>query len=240
VRQGKLATVAWRLGALALLICIVIVGTASLGRITISNFRPPIERASRAVVGDLVATARVCQTFVARYDGLSEIRVRLDNRGRESDEPFYFYLRPAPDAAEDIVSLTGSASDVNNNTYYTLEFPSIKDSAGRSYAFCLEAPKAPLDKSITAIGLLDDWYPEGEAVFRDMWGEAGGVQDLDFYLGYRLSLWNTLRVLPKRLAASKPFLCGRWWFYALLGLAYLVLLYKMLVKSILPLDADGH
>ena len=222
-------TVRW-LGALVLLICTIAIGSVDLCSTVIGSVRSPIERAPSVGLGNLVATSRACQTFVAQYDGLSQIRILLYDYGRKNSGPFYFYLRKAPDAAENIVSLTDDASEVDNNVHHTFEFPPIKDSAGRSYAFCLEAPEAPLDSSITAKGFWDDWYPEGEAVLRDMWGGDVGVQDLDFHLGYRLSLWDKLRILSERLVANKPFLCGARWFYVVLGVTYLVLLYGLFVK----------
>jgi hypothetical protein len=232
------------LGALALLLCIVVVAIASGGRITISTIRSPTARFPLEGTGELVASARVCQTFVAQYDGLSQVLVMLDDLGHENSAPFLFYLRHTPDvseardAAEDLVSLTHDALGVENQVHHIFEFPPLRDSAGQPYAFCLEAPEAPLDSSITVIGVLDDWYPEGKALFRDMWGRSAGVQDLDFYLGYRLSWGDTLRVLSERLAANKPYLCGTRWFYALLGTAYLVLLYALFAKVIPPSGAD--
>lgn len=189
-------------------------------------------------IGELVATARVCQTFLARHDGLARIEVLLDNLGRQNRSTFTFTLRAAPDDPEAIVRLTGDAAEVGHLAYYPFAFDPLPDSAGQSYAFCLEAPEADLQEAITAIGTLDDGYAEGQAVFRDMWGGAAGVQDLDFFLAYRLSLPQKLRVLGERLAADKPFLCGAPWFYALLGAACLVLLYRLFVYLIPPREKD--
>ena len=243
------------LGACALLVCVV-VGAIGLGAGTVSSTRSPLERYGREGIGELVATARACQTFVAQYDGLSQVRVMLDDLGRENSWPFQFTLRSipdadgvsdalevpgaseapdaskVPDADGDIVRLTHDASDVKLGQLHLFEFAPVRDSDGGAYVFCLEAPQAPLDNSITAIGMLDDWYPDGKAVFHDMWGERAGVQDLDFYLGYRLSPGDKLRVLSERLAAGKPFLFGRRWFYVLLGAIYLAALWTLLVKSI--------
>jgi len=174
----------------------------------------------------------------AQYDGLAGVEVRLTDRGREARGPFQFDLRAAPDADRALVSLTHDASEVSRDVYHVFEFPPIESSAGRSYAFCLEAPEAELASSITAIGTSEDWYPEGEAIFRDMWVEAGGVPDLDFRLGYRLALWEELAVLSERLVANKPLLCGARWFYAAIGIAYIILLYALLARSIPAREED--
>ena len=236
-RSRRSGTARW-LGALALLVCAVVVGAAGVGAVTIGDVRTPTERWPREGTGELADSARACQTFVARYDGLSQVDVLLDDLGHRSDSTFTFTLRAAGDGSgisdpsPVVVSLTHSALDVNKDAYHTFEFPPVEGSAGKAYAFCLEAPETPLDEAITAIGMLDDWYSEGEAKFHDMWGKVAGVQDLDFSLGYRLSLAATLRVLSERLVANKPFLCGARWFYALLGLFYLALLYVLLARFV--------
>jgi hypothetical protein len=184
-------------------------------------------------IGELVGSSRVCQTFVARYDGLSFVRVRLNNYGRRNTGPFHFALRTRPDAPQDILTFSHDASQVENNAYHTVEFPPIHGSAGRSYCFCLEAPKAELLNSITALGVVADMYPHGEAIFRGMWGESAGVRDLDFHLGYRPSMLDRLIILSERLPANKPMVFGSRWFYVLLGLAYLAFWYLVLVKIVM-------
>jgi hypothetical protein len=81
-----------------------------------------------------------------------------------------------------------------------------------------------LDNSITAIGTLENTYTDGKAVFREMWGQGIGVRDLDFRLGYDLSLTGKLAVFARRLPAYKPFMFGAGWFYSLLGVVYLALI----------------
>ena len=191
-------------------------------------------------VGELVATARACQTFVARYDDLNRIDVMLADYNRRNSGPFIFYLRNAIDDEQNIASLTQDASTVKGTAYYSFEFAPLPDSAGRSLVFCLEAPQAELHNSITIAGVLRDTYAGGQAVFRDMWGADAGVQDLDFRLGYDLAFGNKLIVLTDRLTQYKPFICGDWRFYALLGIVYLALLVKLISKFAQPpADPEG-
>ena len=190
-------------------------------------------------MGELAATSRVCQTFVAAHDGLARVEVRLTGRNRKDSGPFHFYLRTVPDADHDLVSLTHDAAAVNSNVYHVFRFRPMPGSAGQSYRFCLEAPEADLDSSIAAVGTVEDWYPQGQATFRDMWVEARGVQDLDFRLGYRLSLWERGVALSDRLVANKPLLCGVRSFYVLLGTIYLILLYGLLARSVPARDVAG-
>lgn len=226
----------WMWGTLAL-VCAVIVGAIALSTVLIAPLSFSKEQRTTAGVGDLVATSRACQTFVAYYDGLAQVQVMLDDYGRESDGSFHFYLRPAPDASETLVAITHDASEVENDVYHIFEFPPIKDSAGRSFAFCLEAPNAAQKSSITAIGTFKDWYPEGEVILHEMWGGGADIQDLDFRLRYRPPVGKKLVILLERMATSKPFLYGAQWFYAILGIAYLALL-GVLFLRFLPLHQD--
>jgi hypothetical protein len=196
-------------------------------------------KGKREGAGELVATSRACQTFVAQYDGLTRVEVLLNDLGRVNSSPFHFYLRTAPDADEDLVSLTRSASEVRGTTYHAFDFAPLDESAGQAYSFCLEAPEAGLENSITVIGTLQDTYPDGQAVFRDMWGQKVGIQDLDFHLAYRLPLGKKLIVLSERMAANKSFLCGAGWFYAVLGIIYLLLLYALFLGFTPAREREG-
>jgi hypothetical protein len=211
------------LSILAFVLLAAVIGVTK----TLSDPEAGAPRGVREGIGELVATSRVCQTFVAQYDGLARVVVKLDDLGRENSGPFTFVLRAGPDADQDLVSLTHDASTVGSHVYHTFAFDALGDSAGQRYIFCLEAPEAGLDNAITAIGTLEDTYSEGQAVFRDMWGARAGVQDLDFSLVYRLSLWKKLAAVGARLAANKPFLWGSGWFYGFLGTVYLALLYRL-------------
>jgi hypothetical protein len=224
---------------LASLVCIAVLGSIDGTKATVVSMQPSGGPRTPAQMGELVATSRVCQSLIAEYDGLARVEVRLTNQGREASGPFHFDLQGTPDAAQELVSLTHDASEVNSGVYHVFEFPPIEGSKGRPYSFCLEAPEAELVSSIAAVGTREDWYPEGEATFRDMWVEEGGVPDLDFRLGYRLPLWQELGVLSDRLVANKPLLCGFKWFYALLGIAYVILLYALLVRFVPAQDQDS-
>jgi hypothetical protein len=220
------------------IVCVAVVGSAYWVQVPIVPIQSSERPRTTARMGELVATSRVCQTFVAQHDGLARLEVLLTDQGREASGPFHFYLRTVPDADQDLVSLTHDASEVDNDVYHVFEFPPIQGSGGQRYSFCMEAPEAELEGSITAMGTAEDWYPEGEATLRDMWVEAGGVQDLDFRLGYRLSLRERGVALSDRLVAGRPFLCGAKWFYALLGMTYLILLYVLLSRSVPAREND--
>ena len=186
---------------------------------------PPV--GEREGAGELVADYRACQTFVAEHNGLTQVKVLLNDLGRRNRSTFLFTLHEAADDGQTIVSLAQDTDEVNSNVYHVLSFPPIEGSAGKRYAFCLAAPGADLVQAITVIGTVRDTYPDGRAVFTPgMWGN-GRIEDLAFHLGYDLTPWEQAGVLLNRLAAGKPAFFGAGWFYVLLAVAYLVLLYLL-------------
>jgi hypothetical protein len=223
--------------AAAAMACIAMVGSANWLTVPVVSIQPSEPPRTTAYMGALVATSRVCQTFVAQYDGLAQVEVLLTDQGREAGGPLHFSLRTGPDAEVDLVSLTHDTSEVDGEVYYVFDFPPVQGSAGQSYRFCMDAPEAELDRSIIVVGTVENWYSQGKATFRDIWVDERGIQDLDFRLGYRLSLIKGVDVLSDRLVASKPLLCGAKWVYVLLGAAYLALLYLLLARSVPARDA---
>lgn len=239
VRAAWASRKAYRwLAASAHILIIVALGAAALDRgpliVALTDTAGTRER-----IGELASTSRVCQTFVAQHEGLSQVYVKLDNYDRQNTGPFVLHLRTKPDDVQDLRTLTHDAAQVEKEAYHLFEYPPIHDSAGRSYCFCLEAPDAQLDNSITAIGTLENLYTDGTAVFREMWGQGIGVRDLDFRLGYDLSLTGKLAVFARRMPAYKPFMFGAGWFYSLLAVVYLALIYLTLVMSV-PRSVPRH
>lgn len=181
-------------------------------------------------VGELIAPAIIGQTFTAEYQGLSLVQVRFATLARANTGPVIFHLRASPEATNDLFTTTIEATDLEDNAYYTFEFPPIRDSAGRSFYFCLEAPEAEHGNAITVWGATEDFYPAGEAVLRGL--EERSVRDLAFRLGYDPPLGTRGGILLDNLVANKPSLWGDKWLYILLAAAYLALLYALFARVV--------
>ncbi len=188
-------------------------------------------------VGELLPSAAAGQTFVAEYSGLCRIEVLLATYDRSNTGPLTFHLRSSRDAREDLVTLAFDAADVVDNTYYVFKFPPIRDSAGRSFYFCLEAAHAAPGNAITVWGSTEDVYPDGEAVLHGL--EGNGVRDLTLRLGYSPPLWQRVGILARRLTANKPSVWGDVRLYAVLAAVYVVLLF-LLFARLLSTDADAE
>lgn len=208
------------LGGLALVGLIYCVGA----RKTTDALSTEQPRAS-AVVGELVDSASVAQTFEVQYPGLSRVEVRLATYERNNTGQLIFRLQAS---GEDIVTRTLDVALVEDGEYHVFEFPPIRDSAGRSFRFVLEVPGAQPGNAVTVWGVDEDAYPDGEAVLRGLDGR--GVRDLTFRLGYAPSSLERWKIAIDRLAMSKPSLGGEQGLYILLGIVPLVLSYLFLMK----------
>lgn len=224
----------WRayLGALASVVGLLLLGLVGIWRSVEGVSTDQLE--ASATVGELLSSAAAGQTFVAEYAGLSRIDVSLATYARSNTGPLTFHLRTSPDAQEDLAALTVNAAAVADNAYYAFKFPPIRDSAGRSFYFCLEAPEAAPGNAITVWGSTEDVYPDGEAILQGL--EGNGVRDLTFRLGYDPPLWQRVNILAERITSNKPSVWGDIRLYILLSVVYLALLFLLFARL---LNADA-
>ena len=220
----------WRIHLMALGGVAVVLSLGLLGMWQVAEDVRTEQPQASATVGELHGPATAGQTFVAEYPGLSRVEIRLATYARRNTGSLVFHLRAAPDAAEDLVALTFDAAEVEDNAYQIFEFPPIRDSAGRALYFYLEAPEAKPGNGITVWGATEDAYPDGEAVLRGLKGHD--VQDLAFRLGYDPPLAGRASIFMDRLTANKPLVWGDRWLYVSLAVAYLALLYALLVQMV--------
>jgi hypothetical protein len=222
---------AWRvhLAGLSGVALVLLLGMLGIQKTADGVHTEPRYTSMSAVAGELLASGRLGQTFVAEYPGLSRVEVVLATLGRDNTGPVVFHLQDAPAASRDIITLTidaGQAADA----YHAFEFSPIGDSAGRAFYFFLEAPKAEPGNAIGVWGATEDVYPDGEAVMRGV--EDHGVRELQFRLGYDAPLMGKVGIFMDRLTANKPSLWGNVWLYVLLGATYVVLLYALIVQMV--------
>jgi hypothetical protein len=189
-------------------------------------------------VGELLASSSVCQAFIADHTGLSFVEVNLATYARDNTGPVVFHLKTSPDATEDLVTLTFAASGVENNAYRMFEFPPIRDSAGRQFTFCLEAPEAEQGNAITVWGHTEDVYPAGEAILQGV--PDHGVRDLSFRVGYSPPVLEKLSILLNRIVEHKSLVWADKFLYILLALAYVALLYVLFVRVMETLSSGSE
>jgi len=175
----------------------------------------------------ILASARVCQTFVAEYPALYKVKVFMATYARQNTGALIFEVRSAPDAAT-LATQTVDLMEIQDNAYHSFEFPAILDAEERSLAFCLRVPDGQTGNAVGAWGTVEDTYRGGQALFEGISGS--GIEDLAFALGYRFSLPETIAAVARNLAASKPAVWGEAGTYLGLGMLYLTLLYGFVYR----------
>jgi 4-amino-4-deoxy-L-arabinose transferase-like glycosyltransferase len=174
----------------------------------------------------------VGQTFVARHDNLSRIDVRMATYTRPQLYPVVFVLKESPAAQVELARVIAPPLTVQDNAFYPFSFPPIPNSAGRSYYFEIQAPKAPAERPVTV------WYQSG-----DVYADGGGYlegrpvvdADMTFRTYYHLgSLDQAVSYFRSRLPEGKPGIWGEPFFYDTFFVLYAILL-GMLFLSLLRL-----
>jgi hypothetical protein len=208
--------------------CGALAGVAVVLVLGIVGARQMMARSDKAAVNDLQVSGQltgsslVCQTFVSRYPGLSQIRVRLATFGRQNTGVVTAHLRATPQDAQDLLTWTFDAAVVQDNALQAFDLEPAVSEEGRTLALCLAMPDGTPGNAIGVWGTRQDAYEPGAAVLEGM--PDAGIRDLVFELQYRFPLTRIFSVLAGRLAETKPLWWGQAWFYLVLGTAYLALL----------------
>ncbi|WP_376790585.1 hypothetical protein [Thermoflexus sp.] len=170
----------------------------------------PQQPFANVLVGELVAGRSICQTFVARFPHLAEIRVRIGTYGRHNQGELRFVLREGEWNGRLLRVAYAEMAILRDHEEYAFTFPPVTSSAGRRFTFCLEAPGGQPGNAVAIWAADTDQYPEGEALLRGFGGgEADRVQDLAFRAGYALTIPDRWVILAERLGQGKPVIL-RW------------------------------
>jgi type II secretory pathway pseudopilin PulG len=195
--------------------------------------QPEAQLTATTAAGELAASRRAGQTFLAEQNGLYQIDVRLARRTSSAGQSLgtlVLHVSAEPFVGPDLAQATAEVSNLGPDGFLAFQFVPLAATAGRPLAFWLEAPNTPAGPGLMPLGAAQDVYPGGAAAF-DPAASGQGVQDLAFRLYYRSGLLGALGVLLARPAAGRPGIFGRPELYALLLLAYLLGVAGLLVLA---------
>jgi hypothetical protein len=151
------------------------------------------------VPGELLAGESLGQSFVARYDELAGVEVRIATYGHATDterSTLVLRLRASPDSREDLATAT-LPPDValKADDWHLFRFAPIANSRGKPYFLLVEAPEGAPGKSMSLFWFqpptTGDPYGEGSA-YRNGQTTRG---DLAFGLQYAappLQVWGSM------------------------------------------------
>ncbi|HVB97289.1 MAG TPA: hypothetical protein VNG11_06120 [Chloroflexota bacterium] len=171
---------------------------------------------TRPVVPEIAGTTTVGQSFVASYPGLQQVSFLVGTNARVNTSPVTFELRDAS-TQRVLEQTTINPAGLSDNSYLTVQFEPIPDSAGKAYFAWLAAPSAPTGQGITVWADPQPTLSQGRAYI----GASPQESELTFRVSYHLMGYQLLTSLVGRLAAGKP---GPWgWPGTYLSLAALYL-----------------
>ncbi len=176
----------------------------------------PQQSLATVPVGELLAGHSVCQTFIARFPRLAEIRVRIGTYGRRNQGELRLVLREDGWNGHPLRIVSAEMAMLRDNEEHAFAFSPVDSSAGRRFAFCLEAPEGRPGNAVAIWATDVDQYAEGEAILRGFeGGEADRVRDLTFRAGYALTVPDRWVILAERLGQGKPMGLRRGMIYGL-------------------------
>jgi hypothetical protein len=208
----------WLILALALMAAIVAI--AVLGSLQ-ATAGPYGQFIVKNWTSELIAGSRAGQSFVTDQAGLYRIDVYLGNFQRANHGPLRLHVTAVPFEGPDLASDAADAAQLHGDDYVSFEFAPLREPAGQTLSFWLEAPQARPGNALAAMGTNSDAYPGGRAVF-DHLADTRGVQDLAFRLYYRPAAGSAAATLLQRLSADRPSIFGAPQLYVVLLAGYLL------------------
>jgi hypothetical protein len=216
-------------------IALGIVAKVSLDHLPVEPWGNPAgDKLSVPVTGD----TRVGQTFVAPMPGLYRIEVTLERDAPSNSRPITLHLRGDLSADEDLWASTMSTAEVQKGTAFSLEFPVLRDSKGKTYYFFLDSPGSDA-KDAVAVRYSPTTFLAGATAYVNAQPVAG---DLQFHTYYSLRTRDRLDLLLTHLAEGRPYMLGTKGCYVGLGLVYALVLCAFLfqvARAILTDQAEG-
>ena len=114
------------------------------------------QEVNTSAVGEIMGDYRPGQDFIAQADNLAGIQVLGATFGERAQGKLFFHLRESP-SASDIVTRELDASQLPDNSYWTITFPQMNGVRGRSFYFYFSAPETKPGNGTTL------WYNEADA-----------------------------------------------------------------------------
>lgn len=169
---------------------------------------------------EVAGPVQVGQQFVAPYSGLYRIEVTLEPASVESNLPITFRLDGQSPSSGPLAVGQFHTGDVVAGAPYGIEFPPIRDSAGKTFSFSLDSPQSTPGDAVTAHYDPDSALDGASATLN---GEAISG-NLKFRTFYSLRTRDKADLLLEKMAAGRPYFLGSKGFYAGLSVAYLIVL----------------
>ncbi len=120
------------------------------------------QRRNNEPVGELLAGETIGQTFGVNFAGLYRVDIMLATFARTNQGSVIVRLRTSPTSGDLLAEMTLDVSQIADNSYVSLTFAPIVDSAGRSFYVEVQGVDGSPGNAITAWAETADLYPDGQ------------------------------------------------------------------------------
>ena len=208
-----------------ILLGLIVIAYSSLDNLACEG-QPINIRLRPTVAQQIWGETTISQSFVAPRNGLNRIDLLFQTYQRQNSHDIILTLRRLPPDTDNplmgtkIREFTFNATGVRDHTWRLFTFPSIPDSAGKSYLISIQSPQSVSGNAITVGGTEWDVYEPGSAYL----GSMPVLADVAFRTCYELTTPGKLQVLFEQMTRNRPGPWGNIVFYAFLLLIYAALL----------------
>lgn len=169
------------------------------------NYLPDVrQEINTAPVGEIAGELRPGQDFIAQADNLAGVQVLGATYGKQAAGRLIFTLKESPGATT-LVTRELDASQLPDNSYWTITFPPISRTRGQHFYFYFSAPEAQPGRAATLWYNQEDAYPGGtrregdravggDLAFRTLTALSPGNPRFRRVLG---GVYENRRVLPR-------------------------------------------
>jgi hypothetical protein len=130
-------------------------------------------------IDSLGSTNQFLQGFVSPYNGLDGLSIYFSTFLETPKSPYNLNLLEQ-DCKTKILTTPIKTSEISDNSFYTIKFPAIKDSAGKAYCFDIESAGSPVDPLAVQLS-ADNLYTEGGTTINNQ----SSTKDIVFGLHYK-------------------------------------------------------
>jgi hypothetical protein len=113
------------------------------------------------MVGELLDSQAIGQTFTPNYNGLYRIDLYTATYARRNTHPVIFRIKTTPDTGQDLVRGELAPDEISNTGPTVITFPPLPDTAEQPLYFSIESPGSVPGDAITLYYHEKNVYPDG-------------------------------------------------------------------------------
>lgn len=149
-------------------------------------------------VGTITVDNTIEQTFISEYNGLTKIELLLATYGRDNNSNVS--IKVSDNYGNIIFSNTVPATNFKDNSYYTLDFDTVRNSKGKEYHISISSDTNDIANAITVWASVNDNYTNGKLYLNNI--------ENKFDIAFRTLYSNNVNSINLLIFCVLAFLCS--------------------------------